>query len=381
VSISPVDAAVSSSRSIGRYFAVVSVVPAALLVFYVTLLLMAGAWNGPLDPGRLGPAIDDFDLADLAWFVAASLAVGLLIHPLMFVTTQVLEGYWGAGSLRLKLSAAAVKRHHRKLVQLEELKTKTYVEWVVLGSSLSKGEDPPPDFSSMPGRDVEARKGDALGVLSLPSSRDLVATYHAQQAYEKARAQYPEDLRRVMPTRLGNVLRRSEDRAGKQYGLDTMVIAPHLSLIAKPEHYAYVQDRQKAMDLAITMCLVGALATGISAVLLSDDGWWSLFSFVPFIVAYASYLGAVASARSYNVAMATVTDLSRFALYDALHVAQPMTGEAEVQTAQDLMALLRGAPRPRMKLVDHEQSETNSAPMGLGSASTSGTGSESRGSG
>lgn len=93
-----------------------------------------------------------------------------------------------------------------------------------------------------------------------------------------ARASYSDELPRVMPTRLGNVLRQSEDRAGKQYGLDTVVIAPLMSLAAKPEHYAYVQDLQKAMDLAITMCLVGALATGTSAVLLTDDGWWSLFS-------------------------------------------------------------------------------------------------------
>ena len=105
-----------------------------------------------------------------------------------------------------------------------------------------------------------------------------------------------------------------------------MVIAPHLSLVAKPEHYAYVKDRQKAMDLAITMCLVGAIATGSSAVLLADDGWWSLLAFGPFGVAYGSYLGAVAAARSYNVAIETVTDLSRFALYDALRVPKPTTG-------------------------------------------------------
>ena len=88
------------------------------------------------------------------------------------------------------------------------------------------------------------------------------------------------------------------------------------------------------MDLAITMYLVGAIATGFSAVLLADNGWWSLFAFVPFGVAYGSYLGAVAAARSYNVAVETVTDLSRFALYDALRVAKPTTGMEERQMAK-----------------------------------------------
>lgn len=75
--------------------------------------------------------------------------------------------------------------------------------------------------------------------------------------------------------------------------------------------------------------------------------------------------------------MQTVTDLSRFALYDALHVVQPTTGEAEVQTAEDLMALLRGTPQPKMRLVHPEPPpQTTRAPTGLGTASPSPTGSE-----
>jgi hypothetical protein len=357
-SISPIDAAVSSSTTIGRYFAVVSVVPAALLVIYVTLLLWAGAWSGPVDLSRIGPAFRDSGLVDLGWFLAASLVVALLIHPLKFGTTQLLEGYWGASTLGLKLTAVAVKRHHRKAVRLLTRSDLTQAGWVVRGSALWRNEEPAPDPSTVRGSDLDERGEDALRGLSLPSGEGLLAEYVAHQAYDQARASYPGELRRIMPTRLGNVLRESEDRAGKQYGLDTMVIAPHLSLVAKPEHYAYVQDRQKAMDLAITMCLVGALATGVSAVLLTDDGWWTLFAFVPFGVAYGSYLGAVAAARSYNVAIETVTDLSRFALYDALHVAQPTTGMEERQMAKDLMEFLRGTPWPEMKLVHPEPPPT-----------------------
>jgi hypothetical protein len=62
----------------------------------------------------------------------------------------------------------------------------------------------------------------------------------------------------------------------------------------------------------------------------------------------------VAAARSYNVAIETVSDLSRFALYDALRVAQPTTGREERQTAKDLTELLRGSPWPAMKLVHPE---------------------------
>jgi hypothetical protein len=98
---------------------------------------------------------------------------------------------------------------------------------------------------------------------------------------------------------------------------------------------------------------------------LSDDGWWSLFSFVPFSVAYASYLGAVAPARSYNVAVETATDLSRFSQYDALLVAPPRTGEEEHRMARDLMALLRGTPQPEMKFA-HPQDPRVTGTPGIG---------------
>ena len=293
---------------------------------YVTLLLWTGAVRGSVDLTRIGPAFRNLGLADLAWFVVVSLVVALATHPLKFPTTQLLEGYWGTSRIGLTLTGLAVRRHHRKAVRLLERGEQMYAEWTVRASSLWREEDPPPEPSSIPREKIVGRTPDALRGLSLPGSERLLPDYVAHQAYEKARTSYPLELRRVMPTRLGNVLRESEDRAGGQYGLDTVVIAPHLSLVAKPEHNAYVQDRQRAMDLAISMCLSAALATGASAVLFIDDGWWSLFAFVPFGLAYVFYLGAVAAARSYSVAIETLTDLSRFALYDALRVPQPGTG-------------------------------------------------------
>lgn len=354
-SLSPLDAAVSSSATVGRYFAAVSVVPAALFVLYLTLLLSAGAWSGPMDPSRIGGALEAFGWQDFAWFVAAALVIALAIHPLQFALTQALEGYWGTSTLALMLTARAVSRHHRKAVWLKQESGVASRGWIMRGAELWDPERYP-SGNKIGGQELQRRQTVARRALALPTGAELLPRYLAHQAYEKKLRSYPEELHRIMPTRLGNVLRQSEDRAGKQYGLDTLVIAPHLSLLAKAEHYAYVQDRQKAMDLAIAMCLVGALATMTSAVLLSDDGPWCLLSLLPFAVSYASYLGAVAAARSYNVAVETVTDLSRFALYDALRVAQPKTGEEEQETAEALMALLRGARKPKMQWVHPEPS-------------------------
>lgn len=366
--LSPVDAAVSSSVTVGKYFSAVSVVPAALLVLYVALLIWSGAWSGPVDPHQIGVSFAAFGWQDLAWFVAATLIVALAIHPLQFALTQVLEGYWGTGRLALTLTAHAASRHHRKVVELMRKSDAAERDWIVRGFELWIGSEAQPDApEKITGQEVARRRKNARRALALPSGAEILPQYLAHQAYVKKLGSYPSVLYRIMPTRLGNVLRQSEDRAGKQYGLDTLVIAPHLSLVAKPEHYAYVQDRQKAMDLAITMCLVSAVATAISAVLLSDDGPWCLLSLLTFGVSYASYLGAVAAAGSYNVAIETVTDLSRFALYDALHLAQPEAGKDEKETAEALMALLRGTPQPAMQLTRLDIPPANSGPAQAGS--------------
>ena len=78
----------------------------------------------------------------------------------------------------------------------------------------------------------------------------MLPDYLRAQALRVALRQYPDAWRRMMPTRLGNVLRRYEDKAGQQYGLDIIYIAPHLNLVALPEHREYVDDCRKGLDLA-----------------------------------------------------------------------------------------------------------------------------------
>jgi hypothetical protein len=347
---SPIDAATASGASVGRYFATTNSIPSALLVLYVWLLVSAGAWAGPIQFGGVRSALASLGWQDLGWFVASVLAVSLAIHPLQFAFTQLLEGYWGVGAVGLRAAQHQVARHHMKVMQLSTKRRDAYREWVLAGAQLWK-PDREMDAKSILDGQLLAFEKDARRALARPSGASLLPAYLAHQAYGRQLSIYPTKLYRVMPTRFGNALRQSEDDAGKQYGLDTLTVAPHLSLVADPKHYAYVEDRQKAMDLAITMTLVAAIATGVTALLVSDDGPWAILAFIPFAGAYASYLGAVAAARSYNVAIETVTDLSRFALYRALHVPLPMTGSEEQVTAGALMALLGGTPMPKMEFV------------------------------
>ena len=127
----------------------------------------------------------------------------------------------------------------------------------------------------------------------------------------------------MMPTRLGNVLRRYEDNAGQQYGLDIIRIAPHLNLVALPGHREYVDDCRKGLDLGVRLCFLFAFATALSVVLLFRDGGWLLLALAPYCISYLAYRGAASSAHAYGTALLTLVDLDRFALYEQLHVPAP----------------------------------------------------------
>ena len=53
----------------------------------------------------------------------------------------------------------------------------------------------------------------------------------------------------MMPTRLGNMLRRYEILAGAPYELDAPTVLPSLALVAPPGHLDYLNDQRSALHL------------------------------------------------------------------------------------------------------------------------------------
>jgi hypothetical protein len=148
----------------------------------------------------------------------------------------------------------------------------------------------------------------------------------------------------MMPTRLGNVLRRYEEKAGQQYGLSIVGIAPHLNLVALKEHREFVDDCRKGLDLGVRICVLFAFATALSVVLLIRDGAWLFLALAPYAVSYLAYRGATSSAHAYGTALSTLVDLNRFALYEQLHLPPPSSTQVERERNALLLKLLAGAP-------------------------------------
>jgi hypothetical protein len=158
---------------------------------------------------------------------------------------------------------------------------------------------------------------------------------------------------RLMPTRLGNVLRAAEDEAGIRYGLDTVTVWSMLYPLVSDRLAAGLQDARDRLDTAARFAGTLVLTALVCAGLLIGS-WWA-FPVVAalLLLAVLSYRGAVAAASAYGELINAAVALHRFDLLKALHLPLPATPAEERATYQRLRRLLRNRlPDPTAKF-DH----------------------------
>lgn len=330
------EAALLAGSRIGRYFGLVSVVPSALFVAFVYSLVRSGAWTG-----RPHLAAIDISVEQASLLLLLVLALSLLLHPLQFPLIQLLEGYWGTSRAARWLAGTRIRHHRARSVAIGCLADRCAgVLQAVADHDAERGK-------------IRTLEGDA-GIEYVPAIVD-------REAFLRARQAYPEDHERVMPTRLGNVLRRHEDLAGAQYGLKAITVGPHLALLAEPRRAAYLNDAREELDLTVRLCGLSMLASGVAFAFLVTDGLWLLVAAAPYLLAYVFYRGSVAAASNYMLALATVIDLDRWELYKQLHLEWPDTTEIERTRNTELMDLLEFETTPVVSY-DHTPGAASSVP-------------------
>lgn len=263
-------------------------------------------------------AVTHLDATDALLLGFGSMALALALFPLQFRMIQWLEGYWGRSWIALRMAVAATARHRARYLSLVDSSVR-YQEHIN-GTT----EDAQLDSASA----NDAPREDLRALIDGAEAARL-ATY------------YPEHIEDVMPTRLGNVLRRHERTAGAVYGLDAMAVVHRLMLVADEKHAAYVRAQRANLDLAVRTSITALLATIVTVVYMWSDGWWLLLALAPYSLAFAAYLGAVRAAYDYGLGFATLIDLNRFALYKALHLPIPRTYGAERKQNETLAKMLR----------------------------------------
>jgi hypothetical protein len=350
-SASPADLAISAGERVGRYFSVVSVLPAFFFVTYVAILLLGTGSAEGFNPGRAFIELGELPWQTILWLVAMSLALGVVVHPLQFTVTQIFEGYWGTSRLALFLAQLRIASYQLRVLDLESCEGESGDHWRQTARQMIESKNA---GVSNEARSRSSRRNRAIQSIDLETflnsshGQICMPDYLLEQACARERANYPESVRRIMPTRLGNVLRRHEDSTGIQYGLDPITIAPHMALVADPTHEAYVSDQGTQFDLCITICFLGLVATVVSAVVLVTDGFWIALALVPFAIAYLAYVGSISAAQGYSSAVATVIDLDRFKLYESLHLPLPAGTADEPKRGKGVIQLLSGGEMPRL---------------------------------
>lgn len=335
-SLDPVGAVLSTGQRIGRYFALVSLLPALLLVMYGYLLLASGSLTGKPSFHSVDTALSHWSVGKVAGLILASFAVAVILHPLQFATTQLLEGYWGTTPLAIAAMKARIVHHRNRQRDLRKRAGDYRRAWFTAAKKLVKDdagwESEPGTLKDKALARMQSRRGDRLML-------DFIAE---QEARSQLALAYPKVPTRILPTQLGNALRCSEDSAGQQYGLSAITIAPHLHLVVPPRHLDYLVDTRQDMDSSIRVCTVGLVATVLTVYCFFDDGIWLLWALLPYFISYLAYKGAVSAAQTYGVVVGSVIDLDRFLLYKELGLRAPRNSTEERQTNLKLMSVLQG---------------------------------------
>ncbi|WP_206797311.1 hypothetical protein [Amycolatopsis sp. MtRt-6] len=330
---------------IGRYFNVVSVVPALFLTAWTTALVTSDAWKAAPDLRLMVHRLAGINLAGAVWLVLTTTMFALFLHPLQLGMTRLLEGYWGSSWLSRILLRRAITHHRKRRSKLHRRYAKLAAarDEILLGQLVARYEEKRAKNKKHQG-DPRSWAPDRLeqaltGQLADDKAHAVTGLHAASAAADIAFDRYPE-ASRVMPTRLGNALRSGEDTIGSQYGLDAILTAPHVALIAPPEHVGYLQDARQQLDTAVRLCVVALIVTAETAACLLLDGWWLFVALAPYLLAWIAYRSSVAAADHYMAIVGTVLDLNRFKLYESLHVKLPMNTVEERWNNRKLMAIL-----------------------------------------
>lgn len=303
-----------SPGKVGRYFTVVSLLPSVVLVVYIVLLARTGAWTGPVN---LSAAVAGFDLGSVALVGTASLLMALTLNPLQFALIQSFEGYWGDTRLGRDLHLLRLRHHRRRKAWLDHQHEQADRE-------LGRYDNGVEDVSA---------PDEALALSITVNETGRLSGY------------YPKKFEDMLPTRLGNVLRRYERSVGSTYGLDLIPSTPRLAMVGQQREVDYVQDQRVQLELAVRTSFLSLVAVAVTVAFMWRHGFWLLLALGPYLVAYLSYRGAVVLAHEYGTALAVLLELNRFTLYEKLHHPVQDRARDEVRANKNLMDAFRYEPK------------------------------------
>jgi hypothetical protein len=289
------------NKALGPRAILVDVLPAALLTLLTLLLVGSGAPGNP-ELSKLEATINGLQSGPaLALLGIVVLVATVILQPFQIGVVQLLEGYWAAAPDGRMRSAVAKK---------------------AIGIAT----------------ELQRRRFRLLEAMRTVSLTEL-----ERAQLELELEGYPEPSK-LMPTRLGNVLKAGEQRAGGRYGLDADLVFPHLYPFLRQPFQAAWDDLTNQLDSAAHLFVTFVLAAMISAGLLlpgGRDGWWLMIPPVFVFLAWLCYRSTIAAARYQSRLLAAAFDLHRFDLLTAMRLQLPKDPEEELLLNRQVMEMVQ----------------------------------------
>ena len=164
------------------------------------------------------------------------------------------------------------------------------------------------------------------------------------------------------PTRLGNSLRAAEVHPRNAYGLDSVLLWPHLVAQLPDTAVKSIDAARMSLDF---LTVITAAASGYTvfagvAITLEHGGLtlWIAVVLASAIIAYVAYCGAVAAARDYGDQVRTAFDQNRFALLTSLHLPLPNNRPEERRLWSEVNDLVRASEPPDWWLYEHPKADS-----------------------
>ena len=164
--------------------------------------------------------------------------------------------------------------------------------------------------------------------------REKAQQDRADEAYERFFYGFPTPAEQLLPTRLGNTIRATENYGVKAYGMALPFWWPRLWLLLPEAEQEAVEGSLTQLVALLNLATLWFVVTLDGAIYLllcqtAARHWWWLVLLGGLLLAWACYTAAIVQARSYGQRLRAATDLHRFALLKSLHLPLPQTPAAE----------------------------------------------------
>ncbi len=292
--------------------------PAIMLICNIALILQLRSQHN-LDLGHAITALTAKPLGLLIILLLSIVVVSIVTQAFEFEAIRLLEGYWGRIMLIGFLSGLRTKRHGDRLTHLKRQYDKYHFTAFSEARERMLDNHVPRDLVDILDKQRRDEPLDGHDPDRITAAEQLgwqrfaaPELLHKMSATESRIMEYPLP-HRILPTKLGNTLRASEDRlrlgAGEE--LEEFVYRRYdlMTTELKFEHDQY----RSRLNIYCLLTFVFCSLTIVSLFALdprADPAGVAAFAIVYMILALISYQAAIVSARGYVTVLRVINDQS-----------------------------------------------------------------------